>query len=640
MNVPRALARPPEMRGVPYAHLALFVVAVVVLRVVLVSGLAAENRYNLWLFYGILVVGFYFVFGMAGQFAFSQAAMAAVGGYASSWLMREGSGFLVAFVFGIGVAAVIALAFALLVRKATLFYLAIASLALSFIVLQIIDVWDKVTGFVDVQGGQLVGVEPIELFGWKANTSDRIFAVLLGALAIVLLMGIWLARSPVKRESYALRDQAVVATTLGVPTMRLRIWMFVFGSAIGAAGGSLFVHWKGFAAGEDFALDLALGIFVMLIVGGIDSLWGPIIGAAFYVFVPHWLTEWLSGFDEYQQIFYGAVLLLVMIVFPEGLVGLFQRLRGWLMHVPMLRGRRTWLTDFLGLTRGGGEAPVSPSDAAPLPPLTEVARHAASARGGALPDGAILRATDVAVSFGGVRAVDGVSLDVGEHEILGLVGPNGSGKSTFLNAIVGVVPAGGRVEVAGLPVPLGRPGRARELGVLRTYQTPQTYTHLSCIEDVLLSTPDRALTGLTSAFLARPWMMQRERARWARAADALARVGLLHLAEQPAARLSYGQRRLLELARGIAGAPRVLLLDEPSAGLDASETEQLAGYLRQLRDDGVALLVVDHKLDFITSLCERVAVLELGRLVAVGAADEVFRDQRVVDAYLGVAEID
>ena len=135
-------------------------------------------------------------------------------------------------------------------------------------------------------------------------------------------------------------------------------------------------------------------------------------------------------------------------------------------------------------------------------------------------------------------------------------------------------------------------------------------------------------------------MLRRERARWAIAVDALTRVGLGDLAEEPAGRLTYGQRRLLELARSIAADPRVLLLDEPSAGLDASETEELSGYLNDLRDEGVSLLVIDHKLDFITGLCDRVAVLELGHLVAVGDAATVFEDQRVVDAYLGVADID
>jgi ABC-type branched-subunit amino acid transport system ATPase component len=176
------------------------------------------------------------------------------------------------------------------------------------------------------------------------------------------------------------------------------------------------------------------------------------------------------------------------------------------------------------------------------------------------------------------------------------------------------------------------------LAVVRTYQTPQTYEHLTCIEDVLLSTADRSLTGITPACLGRLAVVRRDRARWEAAARALERVGLIELAEEPSARLSYGQRRLLELARAINGRPEILLLDEPSAGLDSAETDELVAQLRRLQGDGVSMLLVDHKLDFITSLCDRVAVLELGRLVAVGPAATVFEDQRVVDAYLGVDE--
>ena len=244
------------------------------------------------------------------------------------------------------------------------------------------------------------------------------------------------------------------------------------------------------------------------------------------------------------------------------------------------------------------------------------------------------------MSFGGVLAVDGVTLEMDTGEILGLVGPNGSGKTTFVNALTGVVPGFGALEVDGEPVSLGAPGSARRAGLLRTYQAPQTYDHLTCVEDVLLSTADRERTGVLSSWFLRPSVLRHERERWRRSSEAIVRVGLGAHAGALAAQLTYGQRRLLELARAIAAQPKVLMLDEPSAGLDDAETSQLARYLQDLRDEGVTLFVIDHKLDFITSLCDRVAVFELGHLVAVGDAATVFQDQRVVDAYLGVAEVD
>lgn len=646
----RLTGRPPAMRGYPYSWLGIFLVFMILLR--FLPGWADNELllFNQWLYYTILVVGFYFVFGVSGQFAFSQAAFAMVGGYTSAWATREGVDWILAVAFGILVASLIAFIFAYVARRANLFFLAIATLALSELLLEVIKEWNQFTGQIGAEVA-LSESQRIEIFGWKATSitasvshnETNLFWVFLVSLGVVLLLGIWLARSAAKREAIAMRDQPTVAATLGIPTTKVRIVMFVVGSAIGAFAGSLFVHGRGFAQPQEFSVELGLGIFVMLIVGGMESLWGPILGAAFYVWVPYWLTQAdlsLFGHEirEYNQIVYGAVLLLTMIFAPTGLVGIFHRIKARFEVRAHAREQRTWLSDFAGITRPPLEA--VPATDVVIPPTTAEARARAAASGGAVEGSAILKAAEIHVSFGGVRAVDGVSLDVREGEILGLVGPNGSGKTTFINALTGVVPASGYFEVNGMRVPLGTPGRSRVAGLLRTYQSPQTYDHLSCIEDVLISTSDRRLTGVLSSWFMRPAMVRRERDRWAIAMDALGRVGLAEYAEQPASRLTYGQRRLLELARAIAAHPAVLLLDEPSAGLDASETEVLAQHLHELRREGVSLLVIDHKLDFITGLCDRVAVLELGRLVAVGDAATVFEDQRVVDAYLGVAEVD
>lgn len=643
----RLSARPPAMRSYQYPWLVVFLLFMIALRFVPSWGGPGALTFNYWLLYSVMVIGFYFVFGVSGQFAFSQAAFAMVGGYTSAWATRQGLSFVVAMVIGIAVSCAIAVVFSVVARRANLFFLAIATLALSELLSVVLTQWTEFSG---ASGGELAGVKPIVLFGWTVTetgatttNSDHLFWVFLGALAIVLLVGIWMARSPVQREAIAMRDQPTVAQTVGVPTLRVRIVMFTLGSGIGAFAGVLMIHGNGFGQVSDFSVELGLGIFVMLIVGGAESLWGPILGAAFYVWVPFVLQELnfsLFGREikEYNQIIYGVALLVTMVFLPSGLIGAFH----WVRAKAQGRTppeRRTWISDVFGITH----PPAVPEPVVAetvLPAVTATARARAMAAGGKVAGDLILRADDLRVSFGGVRAVDGVSLDVRHGEILGLVGPNGSGKTTFLNALTGVVPASGVLEVAGTPVRLGVPGSARPLGMLRTYQAPQTYDHLSCIEDVLVSSSDRRLTGLAASWFLRPLMLRRERDRWGIAVDALTRVGLADLAEVPAGRLTYGQRRLLEVARAIAAGPTILLLDEPSAGLDQSETEQLGRYLHQLRAEGVSILVIDHKLDFITDLCDRVAVLEQGHLVAVGDAETVFEDQRVVDAYLGVAEVD
>lgn len=249
----------------------------------------------------------------------------------------------------------------------------------------------------------------------------------------------------------------------------------------------------------------------------------------------------------------------------------------------------------------------------------------------------MLHAEDIGVAFGALRAVDGIDLVVAEGEAVGMVGPNGSGKSTFLNAITGVVRAHGMLQVGGRTVPLGRPQAVRRAGVARTFQTPQIFAELTCIENVLLADAERRATGLVGAWLGRPAMWRHERARWVRAMAVLDRVGLADRAEDEAGLLSYGQQRLLELARSLVGEPRVLLADEPSAGLNAAETGELAALLGGLHRDGVSLLVVDHKIDFIESVATRVVVLQLGRVIAEGPPAEVWQHAEVVDAYLGRA---
>ena len=533
-------------------------------------------------------------------------------------------------------------------RRASEFYLAIATLGLSEILLEIMRKWTDFTGSA---GDVTAGIKPIDYwFGHEVSQLNQYaqFWVWFIAFAIAMVVAIWLARSPVQRETIAMRDQPQVAATLGVPTLKRRITMFVLGSGIAAAAGALFVHTKGFANPEDFNITLGLGIFVILILGGIDSRWGPVVGAAFYVFVPQWLQGGIFGisgldftvkvfgqehrFGDFRDIFFGSLLVITMIAFPEGLVGIGRRIRARTFG-KVQPERRTWLSDLFGLTPKG-----KPDDASLNGDLSFSAPFVKGVHGDEPDTDPVIEAEDIRVQFGGVQAVDGVSLTLYDNEILGLVGPNGSGKTTFLNALTGVVDATGSMRVRGNPVGLGRPGRIRGFGVLRTFQAPQTYAHLTCLEDVLLSTTDRRYTGITSSWFARPPMDHHERGRWEAAMAALDRVGLTHLAEAPTSRLSYGQRRLLELARVIYGEPKALMLDEPSAGLNAAETDQLAVYLQELKDDGVAILLIDHKLDFITSLCDRVAVLELGHLVAVGPAATVFADQRVVDAYLGVDE--
>ncbi|MCU1374873.1 MAG: transporter related protein [Actinomycetia bacterium] len=612
-------ARPPIYRGLPYLSIALVILGIVLYRNTRTSGFAQESLFNDWLVYAIVVLGFYFVFGLSGQFAFSQAAIFGLGAYTSAWAtFNPDHPILLGLLAAAVVVLVVSLVFSLLMQRTEHFYFAVGTLGLQSIIVLVVTKWQA---FTHGPGGETIGIRPLELFGQTFQTDFAAFKVLVAVLAICLVVAAWVERSPVRREAIAVRDQPIVAGTLGLPTLRIRIAMFMLGSTFAAIAGSLYAHRAGSLSTDTFSVQLGLYIFLMAILGGLGSRWGAVVGSWFFVYSTDYLGR--SGLEiashslkEFKPIVFGALLIIVMIAAPEGITGLARKL--WSVLARLIRTAKD--PEPTGDVVTVESTVALPGADADRPPIGAT----------------VLEARDITVSFGGVRAVDEVSLEIRGGEILGLIGPNGSGKSTMLNAITGVVPAGGGLTVGGVDVGLRKPSDVVAAGVRRTYQTPQGYLELSCIDNVLLSTTDRKLTGIVASIVLRPLMLRREKARWRHAAEALDRVGLLALAEVPAGSLSYGGQRMLELARVIAGDPKVVLLDEPSAGLNDAETELLAGHLRLLRQEGVSLLVVDHKIDFISSLCDRVIVLELGRLVAEGDPHGIWEDERVQNAYLGV----
>lgn len=251
----------------------------------------------------------------------------------------------------------------------------------------------------------------------------------------------------------------------------------------------------------------------------------------------------------------------------------------------------------------------------------------------------MLRADSLRVAFGGVVAVSDVSLAVEARRVLAVVGPNGSGKTTLLNAITGLVPRAGTVTVDDVEMPAGRPGAARQAGVVRTFQTPQVLEEVSCLDNVLLATGDRQATGVLASWVGRRSMLRHERLRWERATACLERFGLRPQASVPASRLTYGQRRWLELARVAMAGPRYLLADESSAGLNDAETQRLADHLRSFRNEGVGLVLVDHKVDFLRTVADRAIVLALGESVAEAGIDAVWDLPAVQQAYLGTRRV-
>ncbi|MCQ4211935.1 ABC transporter ATP-binding protein [Streptomyces longispororuber] len=250
----------------------------------------------------------------------------------------------------------------------------------------------------------------------------------------------------------------------------------------------------------------------------------------------------------------------------------------------------------------------------------------------------LLRASGVTMRFGGLTAVDGVDLAVRENEIVGLIGPNGAGKTTFFNCLTGLyVPTEGAVLFAGETLP-PKPARVTRAGVARTFQNIRLFANMSALENVIVGRHTRTRAGLLSALAHGPRYRREERESRERARELLDFVGLGGQADLLARSLSYGAQRRLEIARALASEPRLLLLDEPTAGMNPQETAETEELVRSVRARGVAVLVIEHDMRFIMNLCDRVAVLVQGTKLTEGAPGEVQADERVVEAYLGAPD--
>ncbi len=342
--------RPVSYRRHQFPQIAIFVVVIAVFVKNFVHGLSTMHDVNLWLIYSVAAVGFYWIFGVAGRFAFSHTFMMALGAYTSAFVIRKGYSPWLGILAAIALVGLVAAAVGAAVHRASEFYFAIATIAVTQVGTIVFIRAESFTG----PSGVSVGVKPITIFGKTLLLDGDIFWFLLAVLAIVLVLAVLLDRSPLKRRLIAARDNPTVARTAGINVFWLQLMMFVLGSCVAAVAGALIGSWSGVVSNDSFGLDLSVGIFLMVVLGGLGSHWGAVVGAAFYVGVP----QVLSNVSRYQPIIYGGMLLLTIILMPEGITGALQRLSA------VLRGRsddcgpysaRAAVRRLLG-TRGGSDA--------------------------------------------------------------------------------------------------------------------------------------------------------------------------------------------------------------------------------------------------------------------------------------------
>lgn len=312
----KTILAPPAYRRHSFLATLAFAVLIAVAGPLVGSGTVAAHLIDLWLVYCIAAVGFYLVYALAGRFSFCHTFMMLLGAYAAAWASRLP--LLAELVVVVVIVAAVATVFSLAVSRSTQFYFAIATLGLTQLGTVVFEHWTAFTG----PDGTVNNIPFATLFGYRFTTDRQMFWLLLAAVLLAIVGVLLVERSPLGREAIAGRDLATVAATAGLPVVRVQVQLFVMGSVYGAVAGALYGHWTGFVAANSFGLDLAIGIFLMVILGGSQSLWGAVLGAGFYVVLPEVLVQ----FTQFQSVVYGALLVLILIVFPRGFLGLLTTL--------------------------------------------------------------------------------------------------------------------------------------------------------------------------------------------------------------------------------------------------------------------------------------------------------------------------
>jgi branched-chain amino acid transport system ATP-binding protein/branched-chain amino acid transport system permease protein len=545
----------------------------------------------------ILTISLNICMGYGGLLSLMHTGMQMVGGYAIAILaVKQGWNGWLALVAAAVIGAVFAILVILISLRATYLYFGMITLAVNLIAMEAVRHGGELTGGYNGLFGVFAPGIPSGMM-----SAEGFYRVMITILILAYLVQRNLIFSGFGRNTMALRESSETATALGISPNVHRLKVFgVSGALAGLAGGLLSIQ-IGYAVADIGDLNNGLIFFVGLFLGGVGTLAGPVLGVALVAVIDFMIR----GTGQYRTLVLGSILLLTMIVLPRGIVGTYRASR-----YGSPRSREVL----------PGEADNYHLDIA----VKNVTKGEV-----------LLEAKDVVKHFGGVHAVDGISVQFKAGEVHGIIGPNGSGKSTLISALTRYHElTSGSVTLLGAEADK-KPFKVARDGVTRVFQIPHLFERVSVLDNVLTGMYRRDKYSIFDAIFRTPRYLKANSRSVAEAKALLSLAGMLGMEELAAGSISHGQKRLLEVIRAVATEPKILILDEPATGLTQDEMHSLTSLIRTLAAGGMCVVLIEHNVAFLMDLADIVTVIQSGKVIAEGTPQEVQKNERVLEAYLG-----
>ena len=549
--------------------------------------------------------------GLLGQLALGHAGFMAIGAYVSALFTKSvtldfGLSLPLSLLIGGAVAALFGMLIGIPALRLQGDYLAIITLGFGEIIRVVIV-------NLDITGGAK-GLSRITRMS-RSFSDDRVLSGIIAFTFVFLITALVIAsiftlgRSRHGRAIISIRENAIAAEATGIPTTRYKLLAFTFAAFYAGIAGGLFAHQTSIIEAKMFDFNKSIEYLVMVVLGGMGSITGSVISSIVLVSLP----EMLRGLDRYRLIIYSLLLILMMLFRPAGLLGTreFSMLRFW-------EGLEALFRKVFRRQEAQTRMPFEP-------------------RYDVWEDKPVLETQALGISFGGLTAARNIDIRLMNDEIVGLIGPNGAGKTTVFNLLTGVyVPTEGQISLLGKTIQGKQTHQITADGIARTFQNIRLFKSLSALDNIKVAFHSRMQYSPISAIIRDNRCQSEERGIDIRARELLRVFDMEALADLPAGSLPYGQQRKLEICRALASNPKVLLLDEPAAGMNPSETAELMQTIKLIRSQfSVAILLIEHDMKLVMGICERIYVLNYGRVIAHGTPEEIRNNKDVIAAYLG-----